>query len=199
MDFHKDIQPIFFWTPWTIRIGLKTTVPINLTPWSIIKVLPAVFPHHFEISSHQSAIFMVTQLGSQRNLVPPSMRSRSAKRKFASRGVFSFNDLPLSAKNPLPATVGFYPASSGGRVLSCLRFFFLLLSWFKAYNYNSSWSILTKLGYNNTYPNPYMSCDPSGVKGHTRVTGVKHVIFTKNASCPQGYVASLCHSCIWSS
>ena len=49
-----------------------------------------------------------TRSASNGNLVPPTNRSVSAKRKFASRGATSFNLLPTMAKNPLPATVGLF-------------------------------------------------------------------------------------------
>ena len=42
--------------------------------------------------------------------------------------------------------------------------------------------ILTILGHNNPLQYRYMSHDQHGVKGHVGVTGVKKVIFTKNAS-----------------
>ena len=60
--------------------------------------------------------------------------------------------------------------------------FFLLLSQFAAYNFNMPEPILTTLGHNNPLQYRYMSHDQHGVKGHVGVTGVKKVIFTKNAS-----------------
>ena len=49
-----------------------------------------------------------TRSASYGNLVSPTNRSVSAKRKFASRSATSFNLLPTRAKNPLPATVGLF-------------------------------------------------------------------------------------------
>ena len=49
-----------------------------------------------------------TRSASYSNLVPPTNRSVSAKRKFSSKGATLFNLLPTRAKNPLPATVGLF-------------------------------------------------------------------------------------------
>lgn len=46
-----------------------------------------------------------TRAGSNGNLVPPPCKNVSAKRKFRSRGVASFNNLPLMAKQPLPSSL----------------------------------------------------------------------------------------------
>ena len=44
-----------------------------------------------------------TRAGSQGNLVQISWKNKSDERKFMSRGVVSFNNLPVMAKKPLPA------------------------------------------------------------------------------------------------
>ena len=90
------------------------------------------------------------------------------------QGMCHFDDTALSS----------YPAASGGRVLYLSRFFlsFFLLSQFSAYNFNMPEPILTILGHNNPLQHRYMSHDQHGVKGHVGVTGVKKVIFTKNAT-----------------
>ena len=78
-------------------------------------------------------------------------------------------------------------------------FFFLLLS-----SGNTSFShtflhlILTKLAHSDRYLNHYSHTKDGGVRGHYGVTGVKKVIFTKNASSPSDYVASTRDFCICS-
>ena len=52
-----------------------------------------------------------------------------------------------------------------------------------------TWPILTKLGHKYRLTTPIMSHDQIGVRGHVGVTGVKKVIFTKNATPPTDYVA----------
>ena len=57
--------------------------------------------------------------------------------------------------------------------------------------------ILTRLGHKYRLITPFMSHDQIGVKGHVGVTGVKKVIFTKNATPPTDYVAWSCDLCMW--
>ena len=49
--------------------------------------------------------------------------------------------------------------------------------------------ILTRLGHKYRLTTPFMSYDQIRVKGHVGVTGVKKVIFTKNATPSTDYVA----------
>ena len=49
--------------------------------------------------------------------------------------------------------------------------------------------ILTRLGHKYRLTTPFMSHDQIRVKGHVGVTGVKKIIFTKNATPPTDYVA----------
>ena len=59
---------------------------------------------------------------------------------------------------------------------------------------NRFWpDLVTSIGW----PSPFMSHDQIRVKGHVGVTGVKKVIFTKNATPPTNYVAWLCDLCMW--
>ena len=58
-------------------------------------------------------------------------------------------------------------------------------------------SILTKLGHNNKCMNVHLWHDQIGVKGHVGVTGVKKVIFTKNAISPTDYMVWSCDSYIF--
>ena len=76
--------------------------------------------------------------------------------------------------------------------------FFLLLSQFSACNFNMPEPILTILGHNNPLQHRYMSHDQHGVKGHVGVTGVKKVIFTKNASPSTNFKLRTCDLYIWS-
>ena len=57
-------------------------------------------------------------------------------------------------------------------------------------------SILTKLGLNNQYLDRYSHNNNGGVKSHDGVTGVKNVIFTKNAISPTDYMVWSCDSSI---
>ena len=56
--------------------------------------------------------------------------------------------------------------------------------------------ISTRLGHKYRLTTPFMSHDQIRVKGHVGVTGVKKVIFTKNAT-PTDYVAWSCDLCMW--
>ena len=89
------------------------------------------------------------------------------------------------------------------RILFPTRFlFFLLLSFFFFLSGNTSFShtslhpILTKLGQSDRYLDHYSGTDNDGVRGHDGVTGVKKVIFTKKASSPTEYLASMRDLCI---
>ena len=93
-----------------------------------------------------------------------------------------------------------YPAGSTGKVLYLTRFFFLLSSFFffffflsgnTSFSHTSLHSILTKLGQSDRYLDHYSGTDNGGVRGHDGVTGVKKVIFTKKASSPTEYLASM--------
>ena len=61
----------------------------------------------------------------------------------------------------------------------------------KSYISDMTWPILTRLGHKYRLTIPFMSHDQIRVKGHVGVTGVKKVIFTKNATPPTNYVAWL--------
>ena len=66
----------------------------------------------------------------------------------------------------------------------------------KSYISDMTWPILTRLGHKYRLTIPFMSHDQIRVKGHVGVTGVKKVIFTKNAT-PTNYVAWSCNLCMW--
>ena len=76
--------------------------------------------------------------------------------------------------------------------MSSFFFFFLLLlsSGNTSFSHTSLHLILTKLAHSDRYLNHYSHTKDGGVRGHYGVTGVKKVIFTKNASSPSDYVAS---------
>ena len=78
-------------------------------------------------------------------------------------------------------------------------FFFLLSSGNTSFSHTSLHLILTKLAHSDRYLNHYSHTKDGGVRGHYGVTGVKKVIFTKNASSPSDYVASTRDFCICSS
>ena len=59
-----------------------------------------IFNHVHETHSH------LTRACSQGNLVPPRCKNNSDKRKFTYRWSISFNDLPTTAKRPLPSSIG---------------------------------------------------------------------------------------------
>ena len=86
-------------------------------------------------------------------------------------------------------------------LLSSSFFFFLLLlsSGNTSFSHTSLHLILTKLAHSDRYLNHYSHTKDGGVRGHYGVTGVKKVIFTKNASSPSDYVASTRDFCICSS
>ena len=65
----------------------------------------------------------------------------------------------------------------------------------KSYISNMTWPILTRLGHKYRLTIPFMSHDQIRVKGHVGVTGVKKVIFTKNATSPTDYRVWSCDSC----
>ena len=67
----------------------------------------------------------------------------------------------------------------------------------KSYISDMTWPILTRLGHKCRLTIPFMSHDQIRVKGHVGVTGVKKVIFTKNATPPTNYVAWSCDLCMW--
>ena len=93
-------------------------------------------------------------------------------------------------------------------VLSCRRsrriffptrfLFFLLLSFWqqRIFSHTFLHPILTKLGTVDRYLDHYSGTDIGGVRGHDGVTGVKKVIFTKMASSPSEYLASMRDLCI---
>ena len=64
----------------------------------------------------------------------------------------------------------------------------------KSYISDMTWPILTRLGHKYRLTIPFMSHDQIRVKGHVGVTGVKKVIFTKNATSTDYRVRS-CDSC----
>ena len=59
-----------------------------------------------------------------------------------------------------------------------------------------TWPIMTRLGHKYQLTIPFMSYDQIGVKGHVGATGVKKVIFTKNATSAD-YVAWSCDLSMW--
>ena len=63
-------------------------------------------------------------------------------------------------------------------------FFFLTICFF----FHMLERILTKLGQNDQWVSGYKSYALFDLKGHVRVTGVKKVIFTKNASPPTCFI-----------
>ena len=67
----------------------------------------------------------------------------------------------------------------------------------KSYISDMAWPILTRLGHKYRLTIPFMSHDQIRVKGHVGVTGVKKVIFTKNATLSTNYVAWSCNLCMW--
>ena len=80
-------------------------------------------------------------------------------------------------------------------------FFSFLLSFFflsgnTSFSHTSLHPILTKLGHSDRYLDHYSGTDNDGVRGHDGVTGVKKVIFTKKASSPSEYLASMRDLCI---
>ena len=95
------------------------------------------------------------------------------------------------------------PAGSCILLVSSFFFFFLLLlllsSGNTSFSHTSLHLILTKLAHSDRYLNHYSHIKDGGVRGHYGVTGVKKVIFTKNASSPSDYVASTRDFCICSS
>ena len=65
----------------------------------------------------------------------------------------------------------------------------------KSYISDMTWPILTRLGHKYRLTIPFMWHDQIRVKGHVGVTGVKKVIFTKNATSPTDYRVWSCDSC----
>ena len=74
--------------------------------------------------------------------------------------------------------------------------FFFFLSGNTSFSHTSLHPILTKLGQSDQYLDHYSGSDNDGVRGHDGVTGVKKVIFTKKASSPTEYLASMRNLCI---
>ena len=64
-----------------------------------------------------------------------------------------------------------------------------LLSGNTSFSHTSRNLILTKLSYSDWYLDHYSRTNNGGVRGHDGVTGVKKVIFTKQASGPTEYLA----------
>ena len=89
--------------------------------------------------------------------------------------------------------------SSSSSSSSFFFFFLLLSSGNTSFSHTSLHLILTKLAHSDRYLNHYSHIKDGGVRGHYGVTGVKKVIFTKNASSPSDYVASTRDLCICSS
>ena len=71
-----------------------------------------------------------------------------------------------------------------------------LLSGNTSFSHTSLHPILTKLGQSDRYLNHYSCTNNDGVRGQDGVTGVKKVIFTKKASSPTEYLASMRDLCI---
>ena len=90
------------------------------------------------------------------------------------------------------------PAGSCILLVSSFFFFFLLLlsSGNTSFSHTFLHLILTKLAHSDWYLNHYSHTKDGGVRGHYGVTGVKKVIFTKKASSPSDYVASMRDLCI---
>ena len=65
-----------------------------------------------------------------------------------------------------------------------------------SFSHTSLHPIPTKLGQSDRYLNHYSCTNNDGVKGQDGVTGVKKVIFTKKASSPTEYLASMRELCI---
>ena len=63
-----------------------------------------------------------TRAGSQGNLVQISCKNKSDERKFMSRGVVSFNNLPVTAKKTLPASLSIFKqnVSQGNVSFTCI-------------------------------------------------------------------------------
>ena len=78
----------------------------------------------------------------------------------------------------------------------CLVLSFFFLSGNTSFSHTSLHPILTKLGQSNEYLDHYSGSDNEGVRGQDGVTGVKKVIFTKKASSPTEYLASMRDLCI---
>ncbi len=88
------------WEPLSARRNFHLNV---LVYKSLTSTLPPQLGNVFNYAA--TAHSYNTRSGSQGNLVPPLPKTNSGKRKFAARGVNSFNHLPLTLKNPLPCTV----------------------------------------------------------------------------------------------
>ena len=73
---------------------------------------------------------------------------------------------------------------------------FFFLSGNTSFSHTSLHPILTQLGQSDQYLDHYSGSDNDGVRGHDGVTGVKKVIFTKKASSPTEYLASMRNLCI---
>ena len=71
-----------------------------------------------------------------------------------------------------------------------------LLSGNTSFSHTSLHPIPTKLGQSDRYLNHYSCTNNDGVRGQDGVTGVKKVIFTKKASSPTEYLASMRDLCI---
>ena len=77
-----------------------------------------------------------------------------------------------------------------------LSFCFFFLSGNTSFSHTFLYPILTKLDQSDQYLNHYSGSDSDGIRGHNGVTGVKKVIFTKKASSPTEYLASMRDLCI---
>ena len=92
------------------------------------------------------------------------------------------------------------PAQPQGTVsysfLSPFPFLSFFLSGNTPFSQFSRHSILTKLGHSDRYLDHYSCTNNDGVRGQDGVTGVKKVIFTKKASSPTEYLASMRDLCI---
>ena len=74
--------------------------------------------------------------------------------------------------------------------------FFFFLSGNTSFSHTSLHPILTTLGHSDRYLDRYSGTDNDGVRCQDGVTGVKKVIFTKKASSPSEYLASMRDLCI---
>lgn len=89
------------------KLDCRRNFHLNIMVYkSLCNLLPSPLCNifHTVASSHSH----LTRAGSQGNLVIPPCKSESAKRKFTSRGVVSFNSLPSHVKAPLPPTPGHF-------------------------------------------------------------------------------------------
>ena len=130
---------------------------------------------------------------------PPVLEGEFLSQNFASKSHLKTKmEKSLMFLTPVTLVNGFLHSRSLRLCISSVRFLSSSsVNTSKSYISDMTSPILTRLGHKYPLTIPFMSHDQIRVKGHVGVTGVKKVIFTKNATSPTDYRVWSCDSCTY--